>query len=580
MSPSWTAALRASLSLDLRSLALLRAGLASLLLIDALIRLCSATLLYADTGLLSRAAAVQLLEPTRLTLHLANGSTLFALALCLLQACAATALLIGWRSRVAGLLCWLLAVSAAARNPLAVSAGEALALTLLFWGLFLPWSARWSVDEALDSAESSGQTSPWSAAAGSALLLQVLLLPVFSALVILSWPATGVGFLQALLAMPDVVQLPGRWLMQLEGAQAPIEFALASLPWLILGLALLGFVHRVLRRVALALYLVLALFGLLSFSAGLLPWLVLLGAGLLIDGSLWARLAALGSRGELRLYHRAQDLREARVARLLQRFLCLANTQVLADPHSARAARLLQGSTRLVLIDHQDRAHLDADAMRQLLLHSPLLLPLRPVMGISVLFPVWKLKLRLLRALTPTQLSERPSLAPLLPMRSRLVSGLALVLGPALLISQLAGLGLLPGLLGAMTDAALRPLAMDLAVLRSMPTPAAQDRWIVIPGERRDGREIDVLAADGRPPQFDRNASTLLPGARGRRYEQALTEPGAALAREALAVHLCREQAPELARLRIVQVLRPRSAGATPDEQQVLLRHECRASDS
>lgn len=577
MSLSWTAALRAGLSLDLRSLALLRAGLAGALLIDALSRLCSAGLLYADSGLLPRAVAAQWLEPTRLSLHMANGSTLFALALCLLQAGAAFALLIGWRSRVASLLCWLLAVSAAARNPLAISAGEALAISLLFWGLFLPWSARWSVDEALHHTQANG-AAQWSSVAGAALFLQVLLLPVFSALEMLAWPASG-GLLQALLTLPDTLSLPGRWLLQMTEVRAAIEFALIGLPFLILILVLLGLRYASLRRLALALYLLLALFGLISGSASLLPWLVLIGAGLLIDSALWARLADLGIQGEQRLYHREHDQNEAQVARLLQRFLCLTRTQVLPDPHSARAARLLQGSTRLVLIDPQDRAHLDADAVRELLRQSPLLLPLRPLLNLKLIAGLYALKLRMLCRLAPMLAANPASTAPLLPTHYRSTSALALLTGTVLLSLQLATLGWLPRDVQNLSAAVLRPLALDQAELRSLPMPPLQDRWIVVPGERRDGRQIDVLAADGRPPQFDRNRFPLLPGARGRQYEQALTDADAGPARAALAAYLCREQAPELARLRVVQVLRPRSEGAAPDEQQVLLRHECAGAE-
>lgn len=573
MSLSWTAALRTGLSLDLRSLALLRAGLALALLIDALSRLFSASLLYADAGLLSRAVASQWLEPTRLSLHMANGSTLFALGLCLLQAVAAFALLIGWRSRIASLLCWLLAVSAAARNPLAVSAGDALAISLLFWGLFLPWSARWSVDEALHDTQTNG-AAQWSSVAGAALLLQVLLLPVFSALAMLAWPANG-GLLQALLAIPHTLSLPGRWLLQMDEVRAVIEFALTSLPFLILLLVLAGLRYTSLRPAALAVYLVLALFGLLSADASLLPWLVLIGSGLLIDSALWTRLAMPRTPGEQRLYFREQDQNEARVARLLQRFLCLSHTQVLADAHSPRATRLLQGSTRLVLIDHQDRAHLDADAVRELLRQSPLLLPLRSLLGRKVFGGLYAFKLKLLRWLVPMLAVGPASTAPLLPTHYRSLTALVLLIGISMLSLQLASLGWLPRGVHDVSATILQPLVLDRAELRSMPMPPLQDRWIVVPGERRDGRQIDVLAADGRPPQFDRNSFPLLPGTRGRHYEQALTDTDAAPARAALAAYLCREQAPELARLRVVQVLRPRSAGPSPDEQQVLLRYDC-----
>lgn len=66
---------------------------------------------------------------------------LFALA-----AACAVALLVGWRTRLAALGCWLLLSSLQVRQPLIYIGGDSILRLLLFWGLFLPLSARLSLN--------------------------------------------------------------------------------------------------------------------------------------------------------------------------------------------------------------------------------------------------------------------------------------------------------------------------------------------------------------------------------------------------------------------------------------------------
>ena len=55
----------------------------------------------------------------------------------------AIALLVGWRTRLATVLCWYLVASV---QPLSYMGGDSILRLLLFWGLFLPLSARFSMD--------------------------------------------------------------------------------------------------------------------------------------------------------------------------------------------------------------------------------------------------------------------------------------------------------------------------------------------------------------------------------------------------------------------------------------------------
>jgi hypothetical protein len=125
--------------LDLRSLALFRVVLASVLLVDLAGRLRYLDLTHTDLGLL----------PTRLvpypSLHALSGSYAFEVALLGVAACFAVLLLLGVATRLAALVCCVLWLSLMYRNHYLADGGDMLAAKLLLWSAFLPLGARLSL---------------------------------------------------------------------------------------------------------------------------------------------------------------------------------------------------------------------------------------------------------------------------------------------------------------------------------------------------------------------------------------------------------------------------------------------------
>ena len=101
-----------------------------------------------DQGLLPR-LAVAARNPEVISIHLANGTPQFQAVLFFLQALFAIGLLIGYRTRLITLLSWLLLTSLHARFRAILGGGDEYLRILLFWSLFLPLGARYSVDDAL-----------------------------------------------------------------------------------------------------------------------------------------------------------------------------------------------------------------------------------------------------------------------------------------------------------------------------------------------------------------------------------------------------------------------------------------------
>ena len=136
--------------IDLRTLALYRVCLALIIIMDLVARARDLTAHYSDEGVLPRAALLGDIGQWAPSLHLISGSPKIQALLFMLAGVVALALLVGYRTRAATILSWLLLLSLQARNPAIMQGGDMLLYLLLFWGIFLPLDARFSVDAALN----------------------------------------------------------------------------------------------------------------------------------------------------------------------------------------------------------------------------------------------------------------------------------------------------------------------------------------------------------------------------------------------------------------------------------------------
>lgn len=133
--------------MDLRSLALFRIGIALLILFDIGFRLFDLTAHYGEEGVLPLQAATHFFHYSAWTsFHYWSGSPLYQALLFGLNGCAALALLVGYRTRLMTLFCWIFMLSLHDRNPLILNGGDILFKMMLFWSLFLPLGGRFSLD--------------------------------------------------------------------------------------------------------------------------------------------------------------------------------------------------------------------------------------------------------------------------------------------------------------------------------------------------------------------------------------------------------------------------------------------------
>lgn len=166
--------------IDPRSLAVLRVGLALMLLADTYVRFTEIDAMYADAGLMSIESSKETLSGTwTWSLNYLNGSHEFQGLLLGLAALSATVLLFGWNTWWAALISWVLLSSVHVRTPLTPNGGDILMRLMLFWSLFVPLGRVWSLDAWLRRRAPNGErvVSPGTAA----LMIQLTLVYLFTA---------------------------------------------------------------------------------------------------------------------------------------------------------------------------------------------------------------------------------------------------------------------------------------------------------------------------------------------------------------------------------------------------------------
>jgi len=566
--------------LDLRSLALFRALLGGILFWLSLGSLCDLSALYSDGGVLPRGWVMASDSPWRLSLYFLNGTALFSGLLLLGQVALAAMLTLGWRTRLAAVLGFVLQASVVSRAPLAAGAADLLLTCLLFWSVFLPLGSRWSVDAAL-AANPPPQENLHVSWAGAGLLLQVLSVYFFSALLRSGpeWHGEGTA-LYYLLSLDGQATALGRWLLGAPGLLGILTPALWWLSLLAAPLALLPWISRYGRKLLLPLLALMQLFLLLSLRQGALPLLGLAGLAVLLGPGFWRWIAGRRAPGAgLRIYHDRDRPASLRNSLLLQQFLVLPQAQLGAAQEAPRARALLQANRSWVVIDTDDQAYLRWAALAALLRHSPLLSWLH---RLAKLPAVERLGDRL-----HGWLAARPAGAarPRREIRWETSPGWQRVAGVFLLLIlawNATTVGWLPGAVKRLLAPPLQALRLDQSWGLDAPSPSRDGGWFVAAGRTSQGREIDLLRPRA-APDFSQ-AAVYGDGQRWQRLRDRLALDAYAAHRPYYARWLCRRWNAEadgaLSSVRLVHVLRPTpppGGAATQPEQRILLQQDCAA---
>lgn len=170
-------------SLDLRSLALFRILLGGLIISDLILRALYLKDHYSDLGILPRGILIdRFLNTWTFSLHLINGQVYFQAFLFLLAGIIAVLLMLGYKTRLMTFLSWFLLVSLQNRNYMVLQGGDTVFRVLLFWSMFLPLGARYSIDYALSTNKDNFKNNNYFSMGSVALTIQIAIIYIFNSL--------------------------------------------------------------------------------------------------------------------------------------------------------------------------------------------------------------------------------------------------------------------------------------------------------------------------------------------------------------------------------------------------------------
>ncbi len=284
--------------LDAPSLALGRMVLGILLLSDLLGRAPNLEAHYSDAGVLPR-AAFQLRHWDFLwSVHALSGSTRFEGLLFGLSAVFALTLLVGYRTFASTLCSWALLVSLHGRNPFLRDGQDDLLRVILFWCLFLPLGARFSLDARQGRSPNplyrgfTADTTRIISMGSVCLILQICLVYWVGGISKLQseWWTQGEGaFLSLSIGRYETVF--GQFLLNFPGLLRGLNFATIAAE--LIGPLLLFIPTRgsSLRGLAVVLFMSLHLAFALCLRLGIFPYVGILAWVFILPSSVWERAA-------------------------------------------------------------------------------------------------------------------------------------------------------------------------------------------------------------------------------------------------------------------------------------------------
>ncbi|MCP2731917.1 HTTM domain-containing protein [Limnofasciculus baicalensis] len=545
---SWLKKLEELFGLDLRSLALMRICLAILIIVDLIKRSQDLAAHYTDFGILPRGPLIeQFLNPLLWSFHLFSGKSFFEAILFILAGLVALVLLIGYQTRLFTILSWILLVSLQNRNPIILDGGDIELHLLLFWGIFLPLGAYYSVDSALNSSEKPLPTRILSPAS-VALILQVCLVYWVSAILKSDpvWWKEGSAAYYAL-SIDQLATPLGHFLLNFPGLLTISTFITIWIEACGPFLLFVPIATPIFRIAAVVIFISLhGGFG-LTLTLDLFPVIAASGWLACLPSEFWDGISAklqTPQRQGLRIYYDGDCGFCKKMVYIIRTCLILPETPLLPAQDNPEIFTYMKTQNSWVVVDWKERKHFKFEAISYICSLSPLFFPIvpllkwQPIMSIGTNFYEWVANNRRTASKVTTHFQFRP----LEVQVSYWTNAIALSCLVCILLWNLntiaPSLFKLPNFVTSLSFS----LRLDQRWDMFAPNPLVDDGWYVIPGYLKDGTEIDVFN-HGKPVTWEKPAlvADTYPNGRWRKYMLNFWYPDNARYRPYYGGYLCRD---------------------------------------
>jgi predicted DCC family thiol-disulfide oxidoreductase YuxK len=333
-------------SIDYRTLALFRICLGAIILVDILLRSRDFTAFFTDQGIIPRQLALNWWpDNATMSLYFINGGAFFNAALVLITVILAIAVMVGYRTRLAVVLSWILIVSLHQRSSILSHGGDDLVRLLLFWSMFLPLGARFSFDAAMEKTEPYPNDAVFSVASAG-ILLQTLYVYWVGALLKTgeAWHLNHSAIFYAL-SSEEYATNAGRWVLQNMEPLLPSLTQFVYLIELFGPVFLLAPLLLLYQRLPILFLLVCLHIGILvTLNVGFFPFASITSLLLFIPSEVWQSIRQnwVDKRSEqvTVFYDEPCDFC-LKTVKLLKVMLVLTRLKILPAQQDTRASRIL-----------------------------------------------------------------------------------------------------------------------------------------------------------------------------------------------------------------------------------------------
>lgn len=372
--------------IDLRTLALFRIFLSTAIILDLISRSRDLVAHYTDFGVLPRSVLVDLLSDSSFSLHMANGSAAFQAVLLIMAGLIAFFLLFGWKTRLMTVLSWIFLISIQNRNVLVLSGEDNLILLLTFWSMFLPLGARYSIDAALDP-QNDDKPDAFFSAATFAILIQGMSMYFFSAILKSDarWFPDGTAVYFAL-QLDYLVTPLALWFREFKTLLSGLTYYVLALEFVGPILIFSPIFYKQLRIVFMLAFITMHIGFFLFLEIGLFPLISITMNLLFIPGWVWDKIADRMSRSARSLtiwYDGGCDFC-LKICNILRVFLALKDLEIKPAQDHPKMNELMETHNSWI-VQKDNTHHLKWSALTHLVAQSFIFWPLSKLMAFRFL---------------------------------------------------------------------------------------------------------------------------------------------------------------------------------------------------
>jgi predicted DCC family thiol-disulfide oxidoreductase YuxK len=376
---------------DLRSLGLFRVCLALVVLADLLARFSALNAHYTDAGVLPLSTLPSVLaSPFYQSIFALSGSAIVQSLLFLLAIGCAFLLLIGYHTRLATIATWALIVSLHHRNPLLLFAADDVLRAILFWSMFLPLGAAYSIESALNT---NPNPLPKRIVSGAtvAFMVQICFIYMWSAAFKTkseTWWPEGTAVYYALNYDQYATAFAGFLRSLPQQFLKILTFSALGFEWVGPLLIFIPFWNSWFKCLAIVSFILLHLgFG-LSFHLGIFPFLSMTHWLPFIPSQVWDRLdrrVQTPERQGLRIHYDRDCGFCKKVVYCLRTFLILPRTPILVAQENPSVHEDMVAQNSWVVEDWQGRRYFKWEAIAYVVSLSPVFWFLAPILRLPPL---------------------------------------------------------------------------------------------------------------------------------------------------------------------------------------------------